>query len=169
MYNGGLIGFVSGGVLTRGGGRQNRRAERDERRMFQYEQRLQSGRRLGPKRQRRYERYSAAREMYGSGRRSFDGRDNAPAPYAPYGGQSGSSSAYAPYGGSTSTHAPYGGQSGSSQPYPPRVATRRQGGALSIVKRVMTEDVLYLMIVPMPSEQELAEAREALAQAQKDH
>ena len=31
------------------------------------------------------------------------------------------------------------------------------------MKKVVQEDVLYLMIVPMPSEAELAEAREMLA------
>lgn len=34
---------------------------------------------------------------------------------------------------------------------------------IGAVKKVMQEDVLYLMIVPMPSEAELAEAREMLA------
>ena len=36
---------------------------------------------------------------------------------------------------------------------------------MGMVKRVMQEDVLYLMIVNMPSEAELAEAREAIAAA----
>jgi len=39
----------------------------------------------------------------------------------------------------------------------------RGGGVIGAVKKVMQEDVLYLMIVPMPSEAELAEAREMLA------
>jgi hypothetical protein len=36
------------------------------------------------------------------------------------------------------------------------------GGVIGAVKKIMQEDVLYLMIVPMPSEAELAEAREML-------
>lgn len=34
---------------------------------------------------------------------------------------------------------------------------------IGAVKKVMQEDVLYLMIVPMPSEAEMAEARDMLA------
>lgn len=36
---------------------------------------------------------------------------------------------------------------------------------MGMVKRIMTEDVLYLMIVNMPSEAEMAEARELMAAA----
>lgn len=43
----------------------------------------------------------------------------------------------------------------------------RKGGPLGAVKRAMREDVLYLMIVNMPSEAELAEAREELERAQQ--
>ena len=39
------------------------------------------------------------------------------------------------------------------------------GGIVGSVRRVMREDVLYLMIVNMPSEAELAQARDALAMA----
>lgn len=45
-------------------------------------------------------------------------------------------------------------------------AMRRNSGAkgpIGVIKKVMQEDVLYLMIVPMPSEEELAEARQLLA------
>ena len=35
-----------------------------------------------------------------------------------------------------------------------------------MIKKLMTEDVLYLMIVNLPSEEELAIARETLAKAQ---
>ncbi|KAF2212390.1 hypothetical protein CERZMDRAFT_41387 [Cercospora zeae-maydis SCOH1-5] len=50
-----------------------------------------------------------------------------------------------------------------------RTARRRNknGGPLKAVKRAMREDVLYLMIVNMPSEAELAEARQELERAQR--
>ena len=99
---------------------------------------------------------------------------NAPAPYGgqnSYGGP-----APTPYGGQTS------GQSGSNAPAPyskgnvgggaydryPR-NRRQKNGILGTVKRVMREDVLYLMIVNMPSEDEMAEARETLARAKSGH
>ena len=41
----------------------------------------------------------------------------------------------------------------------------KKGG---LIKRVLQQDVLYLMIVNMPSEQELLSAREALRQVQSD-
>ena len=44
-------------------------------------------------------------------------------------------------------------------------AQRQKGGIIGTVKKVLQQDVLYLMIVPMPSEEELAEARAALAAA----
>jgi hypothetical protein len=63
----------------------------------------------------------------------------------------------------------YGPQSGPQQLYDGgrrgrgrRGGGGRQGGAISSVKRLMREDVLYLMIVNMPSEEELAEARRML-------
>lgn len=39
---------------------------------------------------------------------------------------------------------------------------RGNGGIIGSVRKIMQEDVLYLMIVPMPSEAEIAEARELL-------
>lgn len=42
-----------------------------------------------------------------------------------------------------------------------------KGGPLGAVKRIMKEDVLYLMIVNMPSESELVEARQDLARVQR--
>ncbi|KAL9535577.1 Burnettramic acids biosynthesis cluster protein [Sphaerulina musiva] len=42
-----------------------------------------------------------------------------------------------------------------------------KGGPLGAVKRIMKEDVLYLMIVNMPSESELVEARQDLARLQR--
>ncbi|KAK3715179.1 hypothetical protein LTR37_007389 [Vermiconidia calcicola] len=46
-----------------------------------------------------------------------------------------------------------------------RKPRRDKQGIFGTVRKVMQEDVLYLMIVNMPSEAELAEAREALARA----
>lgn len=246
MYNGGIIGFVSGGVLTRDRGgmtrRQERRFERDERRMLRYEQQMSHGYGLTYKQQRRYNRieddeefYGRERQEYGYGgqrgtqapgfggferrsrrvgpiglvgslisaaassgqssghsreyedtynsrlapapyggderyqRRSFDERYNAPAPPAPYGGQQPS-----PYGQQPVEGQPqYGGQAGygGRSEYLTRDPRRRQarrGGIIGGVKKVMREDVLYLMIVNMPSEAELAEAREKLAQAKAE-
>lgn len=227
MYNGGIVGFVSGGYLTRdtrrpdgsystkADRREGKRAYRDDRRMLKYEHRLDSGRGLSHKKERRFDEIRASRgyddgyeqdrgygrrrrggggplgliakgigaaveasqkknepersreyeDSYNSRltpgdqyqtRRSFDerntGYDGQPAPHAPYGSQS-------------SASAPYGGR----QPSPYGQSSRRRrggGGVLGAVKKVMTEDVLYLMIVNMPSEAELAEARETLARAQ---
>ena len=51
-----------------------------------------------------------------------------------------------------------------------RAQSRGKGeskGALGSAKRMMHEDVLYLMIVPMPSEAELEAAGELMKQAKK--
>lgn len=85
----------------------------------------------------------------------------APAPHTAYAGNSVDF-----YRGSPSTADEYG----ASRPAPYAAGRRRRqpgqkGGPLGMVKRVMQEDVLYLMIVNLPSEAELAEAREAIAAA----
>lgn len=180
--------------------RDVRRHDRDERRALRTEQRLAEGRRVGRKRERRYEGFLAEREsMYGgdagpvAGRRGMgrgpigtlvgfagaaieNGRQgntaNAPAPHAAHG----ESSAPAPYGsnapaphgsGSSSTAAATHNDAARRAPYAGGAyRRRRQGrGPLGMVKRIMTEDVLYLMIVNMPSEAEMAEARELMAAA----
>ena len=250
MYNGGIFGFVSGGVLTRDRGgmsaKQERRFEKDERRMFKYEQRMSQGRDLSRKQQRRYDRidrdeefYAGERQGYGYGgqrgmqdpgfggrgrrggggligglinaginaaqnrgqndgqtsgqsreyedsynsrlapapyggderyaRRSFDERYNAPAPHAPYGGQEPSYEYQQQYGAQPyqSAGAGYGGYGGRNDylTRDPRRGQRSGGGPVGGIKKLMREDVLYLTIVNMPSEAELAEAREILAQA----
>ena len=244
MFNNGLVGFASGGYIAPGQARGQRRFEKDERRALRYEQRMQSGRGLTGKQQRRYDRTLAEEEYYGGGvlsgyggsgrrrprgpiglvsglvgaamggrgfndasasrnreyedahdphlgtyggekemRRSFDDRRRSPAPPAPYD----ASVPPAPYGvstlpaphGASAPHAPYGGQSSSRPQYScyggsnnsgqdPRRYRRQGVGPLGMVKRVMREDVLYLMIVNMPSEAELAEARELLAKAKSE-
>ena len=73
-------------------------------------------------------------------------------------GSFGSRDAAGAYGYRDSANAPqYGGR----QRYP----RKGRAGAVGMVKRVMREDVMYLMIVNIPSEAELAEAREALGRA----
>jgi hypothetical protein len=60
----------------------------------------------------------------------------------------------------------YFNRRGGRREHPRDRAERRQrgdkGGVIGAVKKVMQEDVLYLMIVPMPSEAEVAEAKEML-------
>ena len=53
----------------------------------------------------------------------------------------------------------------SSASYGERSGRRDKQNGGGIIKRVMKEDVMYLMIVNMPSEAELAEARDILARA----
>lgn len=72
-----------------------------------------------------------------------------------------------------------GGLASSNTGYPDRRKARRGrkgggggvggGGLIGTVRRVMKEDVLYLMIVNMPSQKDLAEARELLAQAKNGY
>lgn len=107
-----------------------------------------------------------------SGGREWD--SNTPAQHATYG----ASNLPAPYSESKPP-APYGGNSpgpigdyGASRNMAYAGARRRprqrKGGPLGMVKRVMREDLLYLIVVNMPSEAELAEAREAIAAAKND-
>lgn len=126
MFNGGLVGLVSGGYLDAG----KRRAEKRERKLERKEARWE--RRYGPRPsyptqgleslslqgvdQQRPDYYSRR----SSGRRGMHPRDRA-------------------------------AQRG-----------RKDGGIIGSVRKIMQEDVLYLMIVPMPSEAEIAEAREMI-------
>lgn len=171
---GGPLGLVGGLISAATGSGQNR----------EYEDSYDN--RLAPAPYGNDDRYA---------RRSFDGRRNAPAPHAPYdgqqpyedsyggrsedrwgqqqGGQYGSQYPYEddhrygnqqPYGRQSPGYAGYGNQS----QYGGRSGGRRGGGGgglLGGVKKLMSEEVLYLMIVNMPSEAELAEAREAIARA----
>lgn len=256
MYNSGPIGFVTGGYLAKDRSgmspRDGRYARRDAKRMDKYERRMDSGRGLSRKKQRRYDQMVAEERMgYGQGgdydgayggrrrrggpiglvtgvvggavgmvggavgtvtgggqrsreyedtysnrpaphaeygRRSFDDRrsgydqstayassEKAAAPYASYGGGSGmyadQNSAYASSGNAPAPYASYGGPPGmaAGRQRNPRRAQRGGGGPIGAVKRIMREDVLYLMIVNMPSEAEMAEAREKLEKANSGH
>lgn len=235
MFNSGPVGFVTGGYLAKQRGGMTKRDAREERRIDKYERRVDSGRGLSRKKQRRYDAYmynqgygsddqygyqprrrghggpiglavglvgagvSAARGSKGKnpesqesvtnapapqaayGRRSFDerrgyegGYGNQPAPPTEFGRRSfddrrtpsDSKSALAP---SESAPAAYEGYGNTGAGYPAqrrRPPPRRQGGGpIGMVRRIMTEDVLYLMIVNMPSEEEMAAARERLEAA----
>lgn len=224
MFNSGPIGFLSGGYLAKDRSvpsqKELRRAGRDDRRIAKYERRMDSGRDLSRKKQRRYDRLMAEQGVgygqgdvydrgYGGRRRrggpiglvgglvggavgavtgggqksreyedSYSNRSAAPAPHAEYGRRSfddrrsqyEQSSAYASSG---KAPAPYGSYGGSAGMYPARQRNprraRRGGGPLGVVRRIMTEDVLYLMIVNMPSEAEMAEAMEKLERAKSGH
>ncbi|WPH02238.1 Hypothetical protein R9X50_00509400 [Acrodontium crateriforme] len=218
MWQGGLVGMVSGGALgqrdrrsERDERRSERRFERDERKVLRYERRMDKGRDLSRKQESRYDRYmdeverreqesdsgryeSGLRQggrrgrgglisgLIGAAANAYQNRESKSNPPAPYGGQSnppapyGGSNPPAPYGGSTShehdfyEHDSYEHDSHenfSNEHYPshnrnaPYGSRRQQRNGP--VKRKMAQDCLYLMIVNLPSEAELAEAREMLA------
>ena len=136
MHSGGLIALVSGGKLTP---RMDKRAHKMERAFSRDERRIARGRE--PRARRRYGGSAYHEELYsrlgmqGDRRRDID-----------VAAGEGSSSSY--------MQQQYRGARG---------RRNRKGGPLGAVKRIMKEDVLYLMIVNLPSEAELAEAREELA------
>ncbi len=122
----------------------------------------------------------------GQSREYEDSYGNRPAPYAPYGGQQeqrrsfddrdrvyaqqegygGAGKAPAPYGNEPAQYGQYGSSLGGRPEYPRSGGSRGQrSGPISTIRRVMKEDVLYLMIVNMPSEEELAEARRLMEAA----
>ena len=170
--------YSDDGMFRRDDYRFNKRA----RRAVRTEQRLLEGRHVGRKRERRYERFVEGQQRYGpsygqgpigmllqaatSAGRGRDGDaqlacDRQEGPFNPRGGAD--HAEYAHYG----RPSPIGGR-GMARGYAGRRAQRgRGGGPIGMVKRVMREDVLYLMIVNMPSEAELAEAREAIEAAKK--
>jgi len=124
MFNGGLVGLVSGGYIDAG----KRRGEKRERRLERKEA--------------RWERRYGARPQYptqGLESLSLQGVEQQRPDYSRRGSK--------------------------RRTHPRDRAARRQGGSgglVGSVRKVMQEDVLYLMIVPMPSEAEIAEARELL-------
>lgn len=183
--------------------RDSRRYHKRERRALRTEQRMAEGRRVGRKRERRYEDFVNERErVYGGdagvGRGGMVGRRGGRGPIGMLVGAAGSAigggrggeqgvhgrgaAADGSYGasagasGSSGPAASYATDGPSNPPAPygagrPQRRRRRQrgqgGGPIGMVKRVMREDVLYLMIVNMPSEAELAAAREAIAEAKR--
>lgn len=178
MYNNGLVGLLSGGKLTprdrkfdrrasRDADRFDRRESRHALRMARHERRLE--RRYGPylsdeqyaaEMQRREAKHERKME------RKYGPRvlNNAPASA----GVAAPPAEAAPYGSSSAAYGGRGDYFARGEPGLGGRAGRRngqKGGVIGMVKKVMQEDVLYLMIVPMPSEEELAEARAAMAAA----
>jgi hypothetical protein len=122
MFNGGLVGLVSGGYIDAG----KRRAEKRERRLERKEA--------------RWERRYGARPQYPT-----QGLDSLSLQ------------------GAEQQRPDYARRTSKRRTHPrDRAARRGKGGIIGSVRKVMQEDVLYLMIVPMPSEAEIAEAREMI-------
>ncbi len=147
MFNGGLIGLVSGGKATPflNSRRGDKRQYRDERKMRRYERRLESGRGLSGVKEGRYgDILDRQKQYHQSQAAAHDERPEM---------QSGA--------GSYSS-------AGSGSYYGQGQRRQRKGGVIGTVRKVIAEGVLYLMIVNMPSEEELAEARETLARAKAE-
>jgi hypothetical protein len=125
MFNGGLVGLVSGGYLDAG----KRRAEKRERKL--------------ERKDARWERRYGSRPQYptqGLESLSLLGTEQQRPDY-------------------------YSRRSSGRRGHPRERAARRaggNGGIIGSVRKIMQEDVLYLMIVPMPSEAEIAEAKEMI-------
>jgi hypothetical protein len=142
MFSGGLIGLVSGGKIDVGG----RRAEKRERKLDRKESRFD-------RKESRFERRhgpNARMGMYQSSPRASLG-DRV---FGGFGSGAHDNEQEPDYFNRGSA------RRGNRRD---RRGAARGGGVIGAVKKVMQEDVLYLMIVPMPSEAELAEAREMLA------
>ncbi|KAM3415783.1 hypothetical protein BST61_g9293 [Cercospora zeina] len=151
MYSGGLVALLSGGKMTPTASKRERRMERD---LFRDQRRLAVGRE--PRTRKRYGNayYEELHSRTGFRPVQAAGAGRS----TPVASSSRSSDVEAPSNESTfQREASF------------RNARRRNktGGPLKAVKRAMREDVLYLMIVNMPSEAELAEAREELERAQR--
>ncbi|OQO08520.1 hypothetical protein B0A48_06390 [Cryoendolithus antarcticus] len=108
------------------------------------------GERKAARREYKHERRAARREWKDGGR--LGGRDALYERQQMMGGRSASGA-----------DVQLAGSSGGA-PYATR-PRRQKGGLIGGGKRIMRQDVLYLLIVPMPSESELREAREALEMA----
>ncbi|KAI7159631.1 hypothetical protein KC349_g4067 [Hortaea werneckii] len=146
-FQGGIVTLLTGGMLPGRPDRRTRRSERmferDGRKMLRYEQRMARGRGLTRKQQMRFDAVTDERARRGQYDVLDGPRDGA---VVPQGSQSSSRQG-------VNGHGLYRGTRGQRQ---------GGGGAIGAVKRVMREDVLYLMIVNLPSEAELTEAREEL-------
>lgn len=129
MFNGGLIGLVSGGYIDAGRHRAEKRERKLDRKEARFERR-HGGPRMGM-------HQGSLRADLGSAPDHTRSEEREPDYF----------------------------NRGTSRRASPRErrGAARKGGVIGAVKKVMQEDVLYLMIVPMPSELELAEAREMLA------
>jgi hypothetical protein len=141
MFTGGLVGLVSGGYIDAG----KYRAEKRERKIERKELRSE-------RRELRNERKSLRKERRHSSRQGYE--DSSPL--------SSRGDVVSP---TNSLSAPRQDRDYFNRGTAGRKAVLRTGGpggVIGAVKKIMQEDVLYLMIVPMPSEAELAEAREMI-------
>jgi hypothetical protein len=130
MFNGGLVGLVSGGYIDAG----KHRAEKRERKLQRKEL--------------RFERRYGSRTQYQDSQSPVQGMQR-----------------LSLQGSAEQQDPDYFNRSAGGRTHPRARAAQRgggTGGVIGAVKKIMQEDVLYLMIVPMPSEAELAEAREML-------
>lgn len=158
MHSGGLIALVSGGKLTP---RMDKRADKMERDFSRNTRRVIRGRESrgssSSSRRRRRRGYRSAyhEELYARlglhGDRVAERREQA------YVEDERSDDA-----GEGSSH-----RALQYRDVRGRYRRNGKGGPLGAVKRIMKEDVLYLMIVNMPSESELVEARQDLARVQR--
>jgi hypothetical protein len=149
MFSNGLIGLLSGGTINmragkqgRGSWKQARKESRVDSKMARREAKIERGT-LSPHKSARLERRNSRDE------RRLESRYGVRSPPTPV------------------EERDYFGQDAQAGPGL-RTGGRKNrgvknGGPLGMVKKILREDVLYLMIVPMPSEAELAEAREVLA------
>ncbi|KAI6909417.1 hypothetical protein D0869_03447 [Hortaea werneckii] len=141
-FQGGIVTLLTGGMLPGRPDRRTRRSERqferDERKVLRYEQRMARGRGLTRKQQMRFDAVTDERVRRGMGDVLDGPRDSA---VVSQGSQ---------------------GTNGISLYHGTRGQRHGGGGPIGAVKRIMREDVLYLMIVNLPSEAELTEARDQL-------
>ena len=143
MFNGGLIGLISGGKIDAG----KHRAERRERKLDRKEA--------------RFERKEARSERrHGGGGSRLGAFQSSPGLSLGMGGI-GAPDASRPEEGQGPDY--FNRRNGGRRASPRERKAAGSGGVIGAVKKVMQEDVLYLMIVPMPSEAEMAEARDMLA------
>lgn len=159
MHSGGLIALVSGGKLTP---RMDKRADKMERDFSRDTRRVIRGRESrgsssSSRRRRRRRGYRSAyhEELY--------------ARLGLHGDRVAERRGQAYVEDERSDDAGEGSSYRALQYRDVRGRDRRNGksGPLGAVKRIMKEDVLYLMIVNMPSESELVEARQDLARVQR--
>ncbi|KAI7477969.1 hypothetical protein KC357_g4449 [Hortaea werneckii] len=154
-FQGGIVTLLTGGMLPgrpdRRARRSERRFERDGRKVLRYEQRMARGRGLTTKQQRRFDAVSDERARRGEA----DMHDRSRL----------CNSAGVSEGSQASSRQ---GINGGDLYRGTRGQRQGGGGAIGAVKRIMREDVLYLMIVNLPSEAELTEAREELERQKRE-
>ncbi|KXS93614.1 hypothetical protein AC578_5919 [Pseudocercospora eumusae] len=198
MHSGGLVALVSGGNLTPGRDKREGKIERREEKNARREDRRgkRRERREGERRSRHrhhheynhgydaesgYGRggFGRGRGGFGCSRGRFEGVRRGRGGYGDFGSGRGHDG-YNRNRGLDDEAEDGDDIAGSSSPSRADAYERRSrrgrrdrrqrggGGPIRTVKRGMREDVLYLMIVNMPSDAELAEAREELARA-KEH